>query len=156
MSARDTAAMLSMANGNAKSKRSTAQEGDAMPTKITVHYEHLPSESRQRLDKCLQSWAQWHSSVYLPGYVSPEVATGQLTFEPGLLSSIPAANPNALSVWEDKPRVPAGEADEDAAPGARPPPKTPVAFSNLGYERAADVAVPRYNRGTEVSLHPRG
>ena len=85
------------------------------------------SESRQRLDEALRSWADWHAAKHPPGASSPpvELVSGSLAYNPhtmrlgggcgdgggavsdGAEDGQPAVAAAAIYAWEDKPTPPA-------------------------------------------------
>ena len=83
------------------------------------------SESRQRLDEALRSWADWHAAKHPPGASSPpvELVSGSLAYNPhtmrlgggggGGSSAAPGGAEGQPAVaatayaWEDRPAPPA-------------------------------------------------
>ncbi|XP_074381836.1 uncharacterized protein LOC141723822 isoform X2 [Apium graveolens] len=73
---------------------------DEQPPSIHVLYNSLPRDSKQKLDKLLQQWSEWHARHYPSSIESAEdLESGETTYFPAL--HVGEDKSSAVSFWVD-------------------------------------------------------
>ncbi|KAK9830123.1 hypothetical protein WJX72_009892 [[Myrmecia] bisecta] len=102
--------------------------------RVTIKFQHLPRESKRRLDEALQAWTKWHHTTYPPEvmqFLGGPRFSGALEYTPAHMFV------GDTLVWVDKPDA-AGERAGDR-----------VGF-NIRYEQGGEV--PAYDRSHHTPL----